>query len=71
MHPIEVNLPVGYTKEQDIDFFRLLDFEYDPAGYHITGIIWFEDGSWATWDSPTSEWIILWAPRIPARLQTK
>ena len=44
-------LKVNYTEKQFQDFLEKLDFEYDnydnyDTTNHITGIIWFRDGSW-------------------------
>jgi len=57
--PARIELPLGYTDEQYGEFMGKLNFTYD-SGYgaqNLDGIIWFNDGSWATrGEYDGSEW---------------
>lgn len=68
-----LNLKCNYTQEEYEEFLKQLDFEYEDGFglQHITGTVWFSDGTWAErGEYDGSEWwSIMRRPEIPNRLR--
>ncbi len=69
----DIDLPVGFTIEQLVDFLSKLDREYDNGygGQELFGKIWYTDGTWSSREEyDGSEW---WryncVPEIPNQLK--
>lgn len=45
-----INLPIGYSLDQLVEFLQKLDFEYydGHGGQELYGEIWYTDGTWST-----------------------
>lgn len=68
-----IKLKCDYTGEEYKKFLDSLDFEYDNGfgTKHIHGMVWFDDGTWATRDEYDGSewWEVHEMPEIPDNLK--
>lgn len=71
----EYNLPVGYSREEFIDFCDSINFKYD-SGYGVQelfGTIWYKDGTWSergVYDG-SEWWVYKSCPNVPCELKNR
>jgi len=70
---IEASLPINWDQSDYSEFRNKLSFpmDQDSADYIVTGVIWYEDGTWSIYEHEDMYcgWTHFSCPRIPKNLR--